>query len=136
MSSFGDARVPPALAWLRALAGCWIRERFGESSVIVGPAVDSGIIGYYAQARYVSFPRTSGAEEILEVIERERPDAVVLPVDYAHAALLRPLLERPESFGVRRVDQQIFGHAETKLIVLARSEPKTSVAAAATKPKL
>lgn len=119
----------------RATAGRWIRQQFGPSCTITGSAVEIAMVGYYAQARYRSLPPMTSGESMVELLNQNPPDAIVLSLEDAAAEAFRPLMDRPETLGIQRVDGEIFGRSKSKLIVWTRTRPGAKVAAAGVKSK-
>lgn len=73
----GDLRTREATVDL----GHWVQKYYGSTAKMLGPDGITQVVNYYAQGTCESFPETSSAATVVNLIDRLRPDIVLLLTD-------------------------------------------------------
>ncbi len=103
--------------------GRWARREFHHRPVLVGPPGVTPIAAYYADAAYRMFRCDAGDRYILTMIEKTRPDAVLLrPAKQLTERRCASLVERARRTGMVPLRDEEMPTEEPGFIILVRGE--------------
>jgi len=114
----GDLRTRAATVDL----GHWVQEHYGSTAKMIGPDGITQVVNYYAQGTCESFPETSSAAAVVNLMDRLRPDIVLLSTD-CRGSPSYELSDCVAARGFEAVDPACFPDGCEKLHVLVQRTP-------------
>jgi hypothetical protein len=83
--------------------GRWIRSQTEQSPMLFGPDGFTQVVNFYAEGQCLSFLPEAGEEVVADLIQKHRPDIIVLPQDCVDFRPQGALVRRMETAGFRQV---------------------------------